>query len=47
MLATKIREEAMRAYLFSVSGHYDAISIKTLATKFELEESEFAQAGWG
>eukprot|EP00045_Choanoeca_perplexa_P010463 m.105791 g.105791 ORF g.105791 m.105791 type:complete len:927 (+) comp15291_c0_seq1:67-2847(+) len=39
MLATKIREEAMRAYLFSVSGHYDAIGIKTLASKFELDES--------
>eukprot|EP00730_Choanoeca_flexa_P001916 TRINITY_DN10838_c0_g1_i2.p3 TRINITY_DN10838_c0_g1~~TRINITY_DN10838_c0_g1_i2.p3 ORF type:complete len:261 (+),score=23.84 TRINITY_DN10838_c0_g1_i2:2521-3303(+) len=40
MLGTKIREEAMRAYLFSVSGHYDAISLKTLATKFELDESK-------
>ncbi|XP_054155499.1 eukaryotic translation initiation factor 3 subunit C-like [Oppia nitens] len=39
MLAQKIREESLRAYLFTYSYVYDSISIKLLAEMFDLESS--------
>jgi len=37
MLRQKIREESLRAYLFTYSNVYDSISIKLLAEMFDLE----------
>lgn len=39
MLELKIREESLRAYLFTYSNVYDSISIEILAEMFKLEKS--------
>jgi len=39
MLAQKIREESLRAYLFTYSNVYDSISIQILAEMFDLEKA--------
>jgi hypothetical protein len=37
ILLQRIKQEGLRAFLFTVSGHYDSISLAALAGKFELD----------
>ncbi|KAK7512522.1 eukaryotic translation initiation factor-like protein 3 subunit 8 [Phyllosticta citriasiana] len=42
MLAEQIQEEGLRTYLFTYAPFYDTLSIKTLASMFELSERKVA-----
>jgi hypothetical protein len=44
LLLDRIKQEGLRAYLFSVSGHFDAMSLPSLAEKFEMEIGKWRAA---